>query len=138
MGFIGSDSRLLHPLPRAAIVPGLVRSRASFWSQRNGSSATGRIHTGNDVESQPLIPAIDDGDDASRRNRHYASDRLAPDTPWDDDDDNDLDVDSFVDAVEDVHGIRRGVEESDEDAVDGGFVFVRPDFISVPPDSPRL
>lgn len=166
MGFIGSDSRVFRPLPRADIVPGLARSRASFWGQRGASGGSGlvssRITTGNnDLESRPLIcdGDSDNGEEptSDRRTRRspYPSDRLAPDTPWDDDDGSSGE-DNFVDASEDVefrgqrgghrqmprrhgdghHGSGRRSEEDDED--EGGFVFVRPEFISVPQESPKL
>ncbi|VDO08498.1 unnamed protein product [Rodentolepis nana] len=153
VGFIGSDSRIFRQIPRADVIPGLARSPASFLGQRSfvgsNSLATSRIHTGtNDIESQPLIGDGDSGDEAlpDRRNQRLPnfSDRLAPDTPWNDDDDDEggssVGGGNFVDAPENVEfrGQRRrrgGGSDSDDDA---GFVFVRPEFISVPQESPEL
>lgn len=136
VGFIGSDSRLFKPLPRTAVVPGLARSRA-FATASLGRGSSGRINAGADVESQPLMPAEDDENvsNSGRRkgtlsHRHWPPDRLAPDTPWDGDDDRD-DADS-----DEEHALRKGEDGSDED--EGGFVFVRPEFISVPQELPKL
>nr|CUU00198.1 hypothetical transcript [Hymenolepis microstoma] len=151
VGFIGSDSRIFRPIPRADVVPGLARSPASFWGQRgfvgNSSLATSRIHTGtNDIESQPLIGDGDSGDEVlpNCRNQRYPyfSDRLAPDTPWDNDDEEGSSVGggNFVDTSENVEfrGQRRRRGDGSDSDDDAGFVFVRPEFISVPQESPKL
>lgn len=141
VGFIGSDSRLFQPLPRTAVVPGLARSRA-FAAASFGRDSSSRINAGVDIESQPLMSAEDDENagNSSRRkgvlsHRHWPPDRLAPDTPWDDDDDENNSR-SDADSGEEQALRKEKAESSDED--EGGFVFVRPEFISVPQELPRL
>lgn len=142
MGFIGSDGRLFHPSPRSAVVPGLARSRAPAFSGPTYPSS--RVFPV-DVESQPLITsdALNDGKQQeerertsgrhSRRQRQRISDRLAPDSPWDEGDLSDEEG-NFHDAKEGSDDNVDGDGEEDEES----FVFVRPDFISVPQESPKL
>lgn len=135
VGFIGSASRLFQPLPRTSVVPGLARSRA-FAAASLERDSSSRINAGVDIESQPLIPAEDD-ENASKSSRrkgtlshhHWPPDRLAPDTPWGDDDGDD--------SRDEKHALREE-EEADNEEDEGGFVFVRPEFISVPQELPKL
>ena len=118
VGFIGSSSRLFQPPPRTSIVPGLARSRFD------------RLDNGNNIESQPLI-SIDEenvnengtnGRKSTPCHHHRAPDHLAPDSPWDD--------------AEGGEGHKEEDEYLDEE--NAGFVFVRPEFISVPQESPKF
>ncbi|VDD81908.1 unnamed protein product [Mesocestoides corti] len=86
---------------RTTTVSGLSRARGGVAARCAPS----------DSEFEPLMLG-EGGDeiDTSPPQRSHRSDRLMPDTPWDDEGASD----------------------------DGNYVFVRPDFISVPQDSPKL